>query len=155
MTPPPDIAKARAKRLRAYLAGAGFTLSHSQSLEAIAHEDGFRDWNTLSAHLRQAAEKTAEAPKPETIENDCPFTLGSRAAGLYYNTPFAGQVRGIEMTARDGVWRITLQFDKRLTVTMGEHLGMARQRVRLTVDRLGRSGNLAGKADGHAQIAPA
>ncbi|MCJ9430503.1 glyoxalase superfamily protein [Kordiimonas marina] len=155
MTNPSDMAKARAKRLRAYLTGAGLPVSHSQSLEAIAHEDGFRDWNTLSAHLRQAASPEEKPAKSDISENGCPFTLGSRAAGFYYNTPFTGQVRGIEMTARDGVWRITLQFNKRLKVTMGDHLDMARQRVRLTVDRLGRSVNLAGKADGHAQIAPA
>lgn len=40
--------KARARRLCASSDGS---LSHSQALEQIAHDNGFRDWNTLSAAL--------------------------------------------------------------------------------------------------------
>ena len=41
--------KSRAKRLRATLSEQGKTISHAQSLEAIAPTYGARDWNTLNA----------------------------------------------------------------------------------------------------------
>ena len=44
-------AKAMAKYLRAALADQNISLSHSSSLEIIAKQLGFADWNTLSAKL--------------------------------------------------------------------------------------------------------
>jgi hypothetical protein len=41
--------KSRAKRLCATLSEQGKTISHAQSLEAIAQTYGARDWNTLNA----------------------------------------------------------------------------------------------------------
>ena len=47
----PDEVKARAKRLRAELAGRGQVISHGQALDLVARTLGARDWNTLSARL--------------------------------------------------------------------------------------------------------
>ena len=41
--------KNQAKRLRSALAEDGVAISHSQSLERIAHQFGYADWNTLHA----------------------------------------------------------------------------------------------------------
>ena len=41
-----DQAKARARELRAELAAAGTPISHSEALECVAKELGYRDWNT-------------------------------------------------------------------------------------------------------------
>ena len=46
-----DQAKARARELRAELAAAGTPISHSEALECVAKELGYRDWNTASARL--------------------------------------------------------------------------------------------------------
>lgn len=46
----PVYAKDRARLLREDLAKAGFGVPHSLALELIAHQQGFRDWNTLTAN---------------------------------------------------------------------------------------------------------
>ena len=44
--------KTQAKRLRAELQKSGTPLSHSQSLELLAHQMGIKDWNTLKGQRR-------------------------------------------------------------------------------------------------------
>lgn len=41
--------KTQAKQLRVALEKRGETISHSQTLELIAQQQGYRDWNTLYA----------------------------------------------------------------------------------------------------------
>jgi hypothetical protein len=43
--------KEQAKRLRAKLAAHGAVVGHSQVLEVIAHQYGYRDWNTFHAAI--------------------------------------------------------------------------------------------------------
>lgn len=50
-----DQAKAMAKRLRSALAERDIELPHTASLELVAAELGYRDWNTALALLSQAA----------------------------------------------------------------------------------------------------
>ena len=47
-------AKAQAKSLRQALVAKGTQISHAQSLELIAQQNGVRDWNTLYARLSGA-----------------------------------------------------------------------------------------------------
>jgi hypothetical protein len=49
----PDLTelKAQAKRLRAALVDDGDFITHSESLELLAKQYGFRDWNTLHAQV--------------------------------------------------------------------------------------------------------
>ena len=55
-------AKTMAAELRAKIAGRGVELSHSESLELLAHLFGARDWNTLSAAIAGPGEAdTAES----------------------------------------------------------------------------------------------
>ena len=44
-------AKAQAKALRRALQAQGISISHSQTLEAVASQHGMKDWNTLCARL--------------------------------------------------------------------------------------------------------
>lgn len=46
----PTFAKERARLLRRDLADAGFEVPHSLTLELVAHQHGFRDWNHLAAN---------------------------------------------------------------------------------------------------------
>jgi catechol 2,3-dioxygenase-like lactoylglutathione lyase family enzyme len=52
-------AKAMARRLRAAMDARGLAASHSDTLELVAAQLGYRDWNTASAALGGA---TAESP---------------------------------------------------------------------------------------------
>jgi len=45
--------KGMAARLRALIADEGLELTHSQSLEIVAKQLGFRDWNTCAAAVRE------------------------------------------------------------------------------------------------------
>lgn len=142
-------AKGRAKRLRSHLSEIGHALSHAQSLEAISKTEGCRDWNTLSARLRQQKTQAGNIP---------PIQVGQRVAGTYRDSAFEGVVLGIERT--DGsakqlcpVWRIKLQFDEPVEIGKSPNLPMTRQRVRAMIAGNGRSVNLKGVPDGFLEIA--
>jgi len=45
--------KDQAKRLRGALEGAGNPVSHSQALELVSRQNGYRDWNTAAASAEQ------------------------------------------------------------------------------------------------------
>lgn len=51
VTPSIDEAKSMARRLRTVLAARGLTATHSDTLELVAAQLGYRDWNTASAAL--------------------------------------------------------------------------------------------------------
>jgi hypothetical protein len=141
------LAKARARRLRQYLASTGVSLGHSQCLEAIAVEDGFKDWNTCSAHLNTL---DSGVPYP-------PVRVGDRVRGTYRGGSFAGTVLGLEKT--DGgppqiepVWRIKIQFDSPVSIDGPESLALTRQRIRAMINGRGQSVNLKGRPDGHLAL---
>ena len=52
VNPTIDDAKAMARRLRAAMEARGLAASHSDTLELVAVQLGFRDWNTASAALK-------------------------------------------------------------------------------------------------------
>ena len=51
LLPSIDALKRLAQRLRQELADAGTVISHSRSLELLAHQHGYKDWNTLHAAI--------------------------------------------------------------------------------------------------------
>lgn len=141
-------AKARAKRLRAYLTDENHPISHSMALEAIAKTEGFRDWNTYAARFQLAAEAFAETP-PETPETGYfPLRVGDRITGLYRGASFKGVLLGLEATINPGVWRAKLHFDTPVTLPGTDRLKHTRQRVRCMLDADGHSVNLKGRPDG-------
>lgn len=60
-------AKPMAKALRAALAERKVELSHSETLEIVARQFGFDDWNVLAARIEASGE---ESPKSEAIRFD-------------------------------------------------------------------------------------
>ncbi|NVJ97312.1 MAG: hypothetical protein HWE25_04110 [Alphaproteobacteria bacterium] len=141
-------AKGRAKRLRTYLSDIGQTLSHAQSLEAISKEEGCRDWNTLSARLRQ---------QQASMPNHPPVQVGDRITGTYRGSDFEGTVLGLERA--DGsdkqlcpVWRIKVHFDEDVEIGSSPNLPMTRRRVRVMINKEGQSVNLKGRPDGFMAI---
>ena len=51
VSPSIDDAKSMARRLRAAMEARGLAATHSDTLELVAAQLGFRDWNTTSAAL--------------------------------------------------------------------------------------------------------
>jgi hypothetical protein len=140
-------AKARAKKLRAYLTEQNHKISHSFSLEAIAKTEGFRDWNTYAAHFKIAEGAHSHAPKKD-FAGRYPLQVGDRVEGRFRDTPFKGTLIGLEQTINPGVWRAKLHFDEAVMPEDAKRIGHTRQRVRCMLDASGQSVNLKGKADG-------
>jgi hypothetical protein len=125
-TPLPSItaAKEQAKRLREKLEAEGTNVSHSKSLELIAHQYGFRDWNTLHA----------------AIGNRPPFEwqVGDRARGSYLSQPFEAEIVAVE-TVRPGWFRLTLELDEAVDVVTFDSFSNFRKRVTGVVGPAGTS----------------
>ncbi len=118
----PSIAqlKSQAKRLRSALAAKGQTLSHSQALELLSVQYGFKDWNTASA--------TASRPNRMTI------AVGDRVAGSYMKQPFEGEVLSLSRVGPAGHYRVTLQFDAAVDVVTFDSFSAYRSRVSCLID---------------------
>ncbi|MEZ5914292.1 MAG: glyoxalase superfamily protein [Parvularculaceae bacterium] len=86
--------KAQAKRLRAALAQDGDFISHSEALELLAKQLGFRDWNTLHA-------AAGNRPPPPQI--------GDRVAGAYLGQRFEGEIIAVSALS-GGRYRVTIDF---------------------------------------------
>ncbi len=113
--PPLDALKQQAKRLRAGLDEDGDFITHSESLELIAKQYGFRDWNTLHA---------AAGNRPPLKR----FQLGSRVKGRYLGQPFTGEIVAIRSMQADHC-RVVLQFDEPVDVVRFESFSAYRSRV--------------------------
>ena len=59
----------------------GVPVGHSRSLELLAHQYGYRDWNTLHARAGNQPARSPVAP-------------GDRVAGHYLGQSFDGMVTG-------------------------------------------------------------
>jgi len=147
-----EILKQQAKRLRQQLNGSGSgsgsgtsgsgsgtsgsgngngngsdqAISHSQALELLAHQFGYRDWNTLHA----AAGNQPAGP---------PVILGARVSGHYLERPFVGEVVAVQSMSHRDQFRTTVNFDKPVDVVKFEGWSAHRKRVSSQIDRQGRS----------------
>ncbi|MFG1497909.1 glyoxalase superfamily protein [Saccharospirillum sp. HFRX-1] len=113
--------KAQAKRLRQLMAAEGVDIGHSQALELIAKDHGYRDWNTLSAELKNT--------QP-------PVAVGEWVNGHYQGQPFRAEVRSVEME-RLGYWRLRLQLEQPLDVVTSPRFSALRRHLMATVDDRG------------------
>ena len=126
MTPPipsRDVLKAQAKRLRADLAAKGTAMTHSASLETVAHQWGMRDWNTLSA-------KSAATPQI--------WHPGQRVRGRYLDHPFTGMITAARLHA-NGHWSVTVRFDVAVDVVASPQFSALRRQVNATLTPEGRT----------------
>lgn len=120
-----DELKAQARRLRTTLEAGGTAVSHSKSLELIARQHGFADWNTLYAKAGNQPPRRAWNP-------------GDRVSGSYLGQAFKGEVLGLEaMTSAHGLYRITIRFDEPVDVVTFDSFSALRQRVTATIDEEG------------------
>ena len=91
--------KDQAKRLRAGLDADGMPIPHSKSLELLARQYGYKDWNTLHA---------AAGNRPPAA----PVAPGDRVRGTYLGQRFEAEVIGVAQRSAPGLYRITLHFDE-------------------------------------------
>lgn len=133
-----DGLKDQAKRLRAALERDDRPLSHSRALELVAAQHGFRDWNTLHAHVGNRGAFD-------------PYRLGSRVRGLYLGQPFEAEVLGVEaLGGEPGRHRLVLRFDEPVDVVTFDSFSAFRQRVSCRVDGSGRT--LEKTSNGRPQV---
>ena len=114
-----DQAKAWARELRAELALAGTPISHAEALERVAHELGYRDWNTASARLSN--------------EPEIPLMVGDQVAGRYLKKPFTGRVLAVSELAGGTAFDVTLEFDEPVDVVEFDSFSAFRRRINATV----------------------
>ncbi|ANK83516.1 MAG: hypothetical protein TEF_15075 [Rhizobiales bacterium NRL2] len=125
-TPPPplDELKRQAKRLRASLEAAGQTVGHGRALELIAHQHGYRDWNTLHAAI-------GNRPPPP------PLSVGQQVRGRYLGKGFTGEIVGLRQLGEDGRYRVALRFEDPVNVSAFESMTILRRQITAVVDRRG------------------
>jgi hypothetical protein len=121
-----DALKDQAKRLRDALARQGTEINHSKSLELIAGQYGFRDWNTLHAKLGNRPPKRA-------------LSLGDTASGRYLGKRFTGKVIAVQRMTSGNMTRVTFDFDAPVNVSAFESFAVMRKRVVCTLDEDGKT----------------
>ena len=117
--------KDQAKRLRADLAKTQTVISHSKSLELVAHQLGHRDWNTLRAAIGN---------QPPTF-----LRIGQKVSGKYLGQAFEGDVIGLQSLADGQKYRLTLHLDEPIDVVKFESFSALRHRINCTIDRSGKT----------------
>ncbi len=115
--------KTDAKAFRQAQSERGEAVSHAHALEHVAHANGARDWNTLSA---QAKRPVRLAP-------------GQRVAGRYLNQPFTGAVHSLTLMDGGNKLRVSLQFDAPVDVVTFDSFSSLRSRVSAVIGAQGRS----------------
>jgi hypothetical protein len=134
--------KDQARRLRDALARQGTTINHAKSLELIASQHGFRDWNTLHA-------KIGNMPPPPKV-----LSIGDRVTGHYLGQAFAGTVIAIKtLTSAHGMQRVTFDFDEAVDVITFESWSAFRKRVTCTLGEDGRTVEKTSNGVPHMQLA--
>ncbi len=129
-------AKVRAKQLRAEALSNGKTISHSQALEQVARENGFGNWNVMSARLGNAPELS--------------FHIGDEVSGRYLKQAFSGRVQAVRVLAGGHALEVVFDFDEPVDVVTFDSFSSWRKRVRATVTTQGIS--FAKTSDGVPQM---
>ena len=118
--------KTQAKRLRAALAAEGDFITHSESLELVARQYGYRDWNTLHA-----------AAPARTLRQ--PYQVGDRVTGRYLGQRFTGVLLAVQRLAGGARHDLTLEFDAAVDVVRFDSFSSYRKRISARVNAEGLS----------------
>lgn len=139
-TPLPSLEdlKAHAKRLRVALEADGQSVGHGRSLELLAHQYGYRNWNTLHAALGN---------RPPAS----PVTVGARVGGRYLGQAFTGEVIGVQ-TLSPGRYRVTLDFDEPVDVVTFDSFSAYRRRISCVIDGDGMTAEKTSNGIPHLQL---
>lgn len=129
-------AKAHAKALRIALATEGTIVGHAKALELVAHQNGARDWNTLSARLDKAA-------SPQ-------FHLHQRVRGHYLGQAFEGEIIAIACSSSGHA--VSIRFDQPVDTVTFEGFTNLRRVARGVVDDSGHSAEKTSNGVPHLMI---
>ncbi|MEM9582115.1 MAG: glyoxalase superfamily protein [Pseudomonadota bacterium] len=132
-------AKNMAKALRKRLADEGVILAHSQALERIAQDHGFKDWNGFHAAI--------EARQSEARR------VGARVTGRYLSQPFAAKILSSE-PLRPGWFRLVLDLDEAVDVVRFESFSNLRKQIRFEVGPAGHSKERTSDGTPHVELDP-
>ncbi|MEM6312161.1 MAG: glyoxalase superfamily protein [Pseudomonadota bacterium] len=132
-------AKYLAKALRNRLADEGVLLGHSQALERIAQDYGFRDWNAFHAAIENNQSNT--------------WGVGARVTGRYLSQPFAATILSSE-PLRPGWFRLVLNLDEAVDVVRFESFSNMRKQIRVEVGPAGHSKERTSDGRPHVELDP-
>lgn len=118
--------KQQAKRLRTQRGVDSPPITHSQALELLAHQYGYKDWNTLHA----ASGNQPPAP---------PVSIGSQVSGRYLGQSFVGNVLSVSELKHSDSYRVTIDFDEPVDVVRFEGWSSFRRRVTSQIGHKGKS----------------
>lgn len=129
--------KDQAKRLRAKMAEDGASIGHAKSLELVAHQHGFRDWNTMFAAIGNGPPKG--------------WAIGDKVSGTYLSQPFTGHVVSIS-TLKPGWFRLELHLNEAVDVVTSDAFSNFRSRIRGVISPKGHSVERTSDGQAHLQI---
>lgn len=122
--PPLGTLKQQAKRMRTDLTENGISVTHSKSLEMLAHQYGFKDWNGLYA-----------AAQTNSIFQT--LRVGQTVNGVYLGQTFTGEVIGLQKLSAGGRYQLSLQLDEPIDVVTFDSFSNMRRRIVCRVDEGG------------------
>ncbi len=134
-----DQARARARQIRAQLAEAGRTISHSAALERVAWAEGYASWNALSARLSN---------HPEV-----PLAVGDRVAGAYLSQDVSGTVVAVRTLGAGTAFEVELELDEAVDVVTFASFSNYRRRLRATISAGGVSASKTSDGAPHLIVA--
>lgn len=135
----PSVSQAKdlARRLRSEMTDAGTPVGHAKSLELVARQHGFRDWNTMSAAIG--------------IDQPEPWSVGQRISGRYLSQPFTARVVSVS-AIRPGWFRLELDLDEAVDVVTSDAFANFRKRIRGEIGPKGHSLEKTSDGQPHLQI---
>ena len=125
--PPIDELKAQAQRLRKQFEGEGLSINHAKSLELLAQQHGYRNWNTLRAKAEEA-----EIGRDRALR----FAVGQRVRGAYLGHAFEGEVVSAQRMGEMAT-RLAIHFDEPVDVVESTHFSSFRRRIHCTINSQG------------------
>ena len=135
-----DGLKNQAKRMRDHFAQKNIDISHSQALETLAKQHGFKDWNILSATLK----RQSQMPTWPGIDDDI--------SGTYLGHAFTGKVIKTQATYGPSMRRYTIVFDEPIDVVASKYFSSYRQRINCFLDQSLKSVSHKGLPDNIVQL---
>jgi hypothetical protein len=135
---PIEQAKRRARELRTSQAKLGKTITHSQALELISREMGYRDWNTAAAQLSN--------------HPDIAVQIGDHVRGTYLKQPFTARILSVTEQAQGAFYQLTLDLDEAVDVVTFDSFSSFRKRVRGRVNARGDSPSKTSDGEPHLSI---
>ena len=117
-------AKRLAKQLRDQIKTDGEIVSHSKSLELLAQQQGYRDWNTMHAAIED---------QPSSL----PVKVGQTIRGHYLGHAFTADVLAVQRQSNGSRYKVTLNLEKAVDVVTFDSFSAFRKRINATVNQDG------------------